>query len=220
MFVEVKIPDYGMTDLFFTYGQYNGYKRISINAPIDKSEYIYKEKIPNSILLDHAWIDYYGTVNERYELTLPIINMLEKHKDNFKIYKLMKWNEKPESYPDWITQISQVSFKNYLEAISDKAVFIATHYGSYNSSVVDAVAFGAKVIIPRVGRPFAPWMGRPFVPKYNVKLFDLIVANSVSHIERLIYDPMDPVKFKNNIDKCTDMIDACRFMLEKMGIYE
>lgn len=44
IFVEVKIPDYGMADLFFTYGQYAGYKRVSINAPIDKSEYIYIKK--------------------------------------------------------------------------------------------------------------------------------------------------------------------------------
>lgn len=143
--------------------------------------------------------------------------MLEKHKNNFKIYKLMKWNEKPEDYPDWITQISPLCFKNYLEAISDKALFIATHYGSYNSSVVDAVAFGAKVIVPHIRGILAPWKGRPFVPKYNVKLFDLTVADGVSHIERLIYDPIDPVKYKNNIDKCTDMVDACRIMLEKMG---
>lgn len=178
-----------------------------IPAPIEKSLYHKKEKERKSILLDHAWPSNFSEnredKDENREKTFKILETLKHLKDEYKFYKLFRHDEKDEWYQDkysWVTIIKQKSFVNYLEEISDKEIFIVTHLGSYNSSVIDALALGLKVINPGCTL---------FVPPYNVKLFGIpVTENITTELIKEIKKPINHDDWDKKIDLCMEIKDV------------
>jgi len=206
-FLEIAISQ---IDLNFTYVKKDN--SILINAPIEKSLYTNVAKENKSILLDHAWRAHFKgnpNIDSEFDWTFKILNVLEKLKDKYKIYKLFRSDEQLEWYEKypWITIIKQSNFNDYLSNIKNKEIFISTHCGSYNSTVVDMLAFGSKVIIPQVY--YTPLkVIVPFIPQYNIDLFQLPIVESIEQLIDEIKKPIDQNNWNKKINYCTDMIDA------------
>lgn len=201
VFMENPICD-GIYDRYFLYFDTSYYGMIKnrykvYNAPILKDFYPRVPKLEKSILLDHGWEKYKGTSNE---ISDKIINWLKDISNEYKIYKLVRYDEKLENIPDYINLIPHMEFKDYINEISKFEIFISTHCGSYNSSVVDMLAFGAKCIIPKIN-------GVPYIPQYNIDYFNLPVFTSRVELINEIKKPLNYDILNSQINKCTDIND-------------
>jgi hypothetical protein len=197
VFVETPIYNYKF-DRYFLYKEPSNYaiNYSCYNAPILKDFYLNVEKEKNSILLDHRWQQYLGTNGEMSD---SIIEWVKELSNEYKIYKLIKWDEKQKT-PDYITPIPHTTFQEYIKLIRNKEIFISTHIGSYNSTVIDMLAFGAKCLIPKID-------GRTYVPQYNVDLFNLPVFNTKEEMLSEIRKPLIQDMLSKQIDKCTNIVD-------------
>jgi hypothetical protein len=196
-------------DKYFLYFEQNGYsiyknKYKVYNSPILKEFYSKIEKEKKSILLDHRWQGHLGTYMEKSN---EIIEWIEELSNEYKIYKLVRRDEK-QSIQNWITPIYHSTFQDYLKKISDKEIFISTHYGSYNSTVIDMLGFGAKCIIPKI-------QDKTFIPQYNIDLFNLPIFSTKNELLDEIKKPFDYNLLNSQIDKCTDIGDIIRDINEQ-----
>lgn len=197
VFIEVPIGDWKFDNYFFYQDspRFINHKKYTVYpAPILKDLYNNVDKEKNSILLDHRWQGHLGTNLEKSD---DIIEWIKELSNEYKIYKLVRHDEK-QYIPDYITPIYHSPFKEYLKMISNKEIFISTHAGSYNSTVIDMLAFGSKCIIPKID-------DRLYIPKYNVELFNLPTFSTKEEMLNEIRKPLDLDNLSKQIDKCTSI---------------
>jgi len=198
-FIEVPIGEYKF-DKYFLYQdspRFSNLKNYKVYpAPILADLYPKIEKEKNSILLDHRWQGHLGT---NLEMSDKIIEWVEDLSKDYKIYKLVRYDEF-QKIPDYIIPIHHCSFPEYLKQISNKEIFISTHAGSYNSTVIDMLAFGSKCIIPKID-------SRLYVPVYNVDLFNLPTFTTKEEMMNEIKKPLNNEILSAQIKKCTDIAD-------------
>lgn len=197
VFIEVPIGDWHF-DKYFLYQDsprfLNKKEYVVYPAPILKELYSNIKKEKNSILLDHRWQGHLGTNLEKSD---DIIEWIKELSNDYKIYKLVRHDE-TQYIPDYIIPIYHSPFKEYLKKISDKEIFISTHAGSYNSTVIDMLAFGSKCIIPKID-------GRIYIPQYNMDLFNLPIFSTKEEMINEIKKPLDLDLLSKQIDKCTSL---------------
>jgi len=209
VFIEVPIGEWKF-DKYFLYQDsprfidHRNYKVYP--APLLKDLYPNVEKEKNSILLDHRWQGHLGT---NLEISDKIIEWIEGISSDYKIYKLIRYDEK-QNIPNFITPIYHAPFKEYLQQIANKEIFISTHAGSYNSTVIDMLAFKSKCIIPKIDN-------RLYVPVYNVTHFNLPIFSTKQELLDEIKKPLNTEELSQQINKCTDLCDIikdinCQFL--------
>jgi hypothetical protein len=187
-------------DYNFTYLKYNEALTTFYNAPITKEYLINKPKIKNTILLDHQWVDYKD--NTRLEWTKKFHEIFYRY-TNYKVFQLRRANE---FIPSWITPIESTNYLDYLNKTDNISIFIPTHMGSYNHSIIDMVGRGIKVI--------CPCTFKPFIPVELIKLFNIHIIQQPLEVINEINKPIDN-DINSKINLCTDLKDIVNDMNSK-----
>ena len=102
-----------------------------------------KEK--NTILIDHYWEDYLGTKND---LTFRIEEWLTEIKDDYKIYRMIRFTGEEETIKSFEIPIFYSDYLNYLKVTERIENYIITHKECYPHSVTDMVARGTRILTP------------------------------------------------------------------------
>jgi len=157
--------------------------------PKEKSKIIHAPYLPdlvkipksrhrNTILLDHIWLYWWKQNKNDWEISKDIYKWLYEIKDKYEIACLVKehkdhagdWSkEHLKVLPSFIKPIFSSNYVDYLKATEKYEYFILTHAGSYNYSIIDMIARGIKVLVPKINRHlYAPI---DLVKRFNFQIF-------------------------------------------------
>lgn len=209
---------YPHMDHCFTFLPFFGSEQILFPAllPVMNESMVGVQRMPGSILLDHAWgwaegHKYRGGPDPNLWCT-RLYKWLEPWKDLIVVGQL----ERPEherlagiTIPDWVRRVPGAFYPEYLRATAPYENFIMTHPGSYEHSIIDMVARGIRVLVPtptvrhvhRDGWAIVQ-AGRPFAPLDTIARFQLPMFSSKSELLDTLNTPFNGSSWR---ELCTDM---------------
>ena len=100
-----------------------------------------RERDESVVLVDHAWLP---TRAKEFDWTDELYRELQSVPGIRVLGIRARWAE----VPSWAEPIGAKAFPEYVSSIERAGVFVVTHKGSYNGTVFDMLALGAKVICP------------------------------------------------------------------------
>lgn len=158
-----------------------------------------KAKDPRSVLLDHLWPGHVGTP---HEWSHDLLAALEPYKDTFRFGKMLLHGDPASSLPSWVEPFPYRGYASYMKATEEWATFMTTHTGSYNSTVIDMLSRGTRVIT-KTGA----------IPQANVERFGVPCFNTVQEMASYIVShPYAEAEWAPRKALCTDIFDAARMM--------
>lgn len=176
------------------------------------------QKLPRSILLDHAWGWEPGYDNfDGDPPNLWIKRFYEWFKDYDGIVGQMESpiNEKMSNIviPDWIKKVPNSFYEEYLKCTASFENFVMTHPGSYEHSIIDMAARGIRVLVPTPTVPHyhkEGWAiqrgGDPFAPFDTIKRLNLETFSSKEELLSILKTPIKEV----DKSKFTSMAEVVR----------
>jgi len=145
-----------------------------------------RAKRPGSVLLDHQWIE------RGVQTDLPLYRCVSQMNE---VAQLRRPGRESQLAPDWVITIPKAGYIDYLDATACYETFILTHPGSYEHSIIDMAARGARVFVPVRERPFC----HPSI----VEDLGLFTFRTSQELRALLEGPP-----ANAIDRFTDMPDV------------
>jgi hypothetical protein len=142
------------------------------------------QKVPGSILLDHAWLldkntdrDWCGRL---YEWLEPL-NDSGRH-----IAQMQRGgHEVAERFTPWVKILPETGYPQYLAQSATYETFILTHPGSYEHSIIDMAARGIRVLVPMME-------GKPFCNPTIVEGLGLRTFSNREELLGLLFSPATP----------------------------
>lgn len=170
-----------------------------IAGPINKKLYKTVEKEPKTILIDHE----YRSAGICYELCLEA--WLEPFKDEYKIFRLIRPDEKEPFISKFVTPIKETLLGEYLELTDKMETFIASHPESFGFANLDFIARGTRVLAPY------NFLCQGIQNHFELKTF----SNRDEFILRL-KEPIDKAMLQKRIDKMTDYPQIVKIIDKKL----
>lgn len=216
-------PFRGM-DKCFTFLPFGGTEQIPLPAPLNvlDTSLTGVQKLPGSVLLDHAW----GWI--------PGYDNFEGDPPNLWLNRFYDWlkdydgavgqmespvNEKMSNIviPDWVQKIPNSFYPEYLKLTAPFENFVMTHPGSYEHSIIDMAARGIRVLVPTPTMPHYHvdgWAiqrgGEPFAPLDTIDRLNLQTFSSKEDLLSILKTPVkgvDGSKF-TSMAKAVSIIDT------------
>lgn len=161
-----------------------------ISLPCPKDLLIPSLKEPKTILVDHCWENHLGT---KWEWTYDIENWLEELKEDYKIYRMIRPQDKlNDRIKNYEIPLLTTNYPNYLKCTSKIENFIVTHAEGYPYGIIDMVARGTRVLTPP-----------GFICSSVVQPFEISVFNNKQELLDIITKPIEKT-WNSKIDQCTD----------------
>ena len=179
-------------DMDYTFGFLKNKKPdCYIAYPYSKKFMINKKKKEKTILLDDC-------INNKYDSS-KIIGEYTKElvEEGYKIYQLTN----KDTVCDHIEPIFKSNYKEYMEKTSEIETFIQTHPGSYEHSIIDMLARGIRVLVPKDMNGFKGY----FIPKETIEDFNIKTFSKKEDLIELINQYVNIDKLNKNINKMTEM---------------
>lgn len=177
-----------MSDWSFCFRSSNRKKETIFNPPCAKELYINKSKQKKSILIDHYWEDY---LNTEKDWTYRIEDWLEEIKEDFKIYRLIRFKDEEKKIRSFEIPIFYSKFFEYIEKTDLIENFIITHHEGYPYGVIDMAVRGTRVLTP----------SKFIVDELKCKL-NLLCFNNKEELHKILNSPID--EYWNHIDELCD----------------
>jgi hypothetical protein len=168
-------------------------KDIIIHAPCSFKDLPIHQKTHRSILLDHDW-----RKPNIPELTTEIQNAVRSLTSTHIISQL---TGSGATIPEYITTIAQDTYQQYVSKTNNIETFVVTHKGSYNSSIVDMLARGIRVVTP------AGFTKPDLVQRFNIPEF-----NTTDELISLLRQPYETKVWEAKRGLCTDFPVVCQIM--------
>jgi hypothetical protein len=163
-----------------------------------------QEKLRDSILLDHSWRIALLT-SENWLWCKRLYSWLEPLSASRVIGQLRhsSQEEPTQTIPKWVRQILPSPYPSYLKQTAPYENFIMTHPGTYEHSIIDMVARGIRVLVPKCSRT-----GRTFARQTIVDGLGLATFSTQADLLALLANRNDEEK---KIDLCMDIPEiVCR----------
>ena len=111
------------------------------------------EKLPGSVLFDHAWGWVEGYNNYVGSVPNLWLNRLYEWFQGYggtvaQMESLLNEERAKISVPDWVHKVPKAGYPEYLKLTAPYENFIVTHVGSYEHSIIDMAARGIRVLVP------------------------------------------------------------------------
>ena len=167
-----------------------------IPYPYSKKFIENKNKVKKTILLDDC-------INNKHDCS-KIIGEYTKElvKEGYKIYQLTNKN----TVCDHIEPIFKDSYKKYMDKTCEIETFIQTHPGSYEHSIIDMLARGIRVLVPKNMSEF----NRCFIPEETIEDFKIKTFSEKEELIQLIKEDINRDQLNSNINKMTEMKDIVK----------
>ena len=189
--------NYSSYDFDFTFNlDRNNDRSYGFPPPCSKEILKPSKKESKTILIDHYWENYLKTDRDWTE---TIENWIEERYSEYKIYRLIRFNNEKNNIKSFEIPIFYSDYLSYLESTSHIETFIITHYESYSYGVIDMVARGTRVFSPP-----------GFIPKYLLETFNIPVFKNKDNFFRLLDEPIDKKNLNSKIDSCIDYFDISK----------
>jgi hypothetical protein len=114
--------------------------------------------------------------DEKKEWTERIQNWIEEVQDEFRLYKFVgyRFKDKPTdvSYLDevpFIKKLHMDTFPNYLRKTDRIETFVLTHHDAYSFGIIDMIARGIRVLVPRGALEQNDFVERFNLPQFETK---------------------------------------------------
>ena len=157
------------------------------------------ERTKQSILLDHVWAP---VENSPVNWCPKLYEWLRGWPG--KVSQLRRGgHERAEHFPDWVEQIPEAFYPQYLDATAPFETFILTHPGSYEHSVLDMTARGIRVLVPVQD-------GKPFIHRSMIAELNLWTFANAKELAILLATPPAPTRTEafTDMSRVVEHIDA------------
>ncbi len=171
-----------------------------IKYPYSKKFMFNKIKNKKTILLDNM-------LNNDYDISKNLSKYLfELLDDGYEFYQLTK----DKTCADFIKPLFMCKYKEYMQKTELFETFIQTHPGSYEHSIIDMLARGVRVIVPRNMNGF----NRYFIPEETIEYFNIPSFSNKKELLDIIRENPNTNYLNKCIDNMTEMKDVVKIIDE------